>query len=42
MEGNRDLYIDLLLLYRRLRSLIAIELKIGEFETEYAGKMQLY
>ena len=40
--GNRDLYIDLLLFHRRLRSLIAIELKIGEFEAEYAGKMQLY
>lgn len=40
--GNRDLYIDLLLSHRRLRSLIAIELKIGEFEAEYAGKMQLY
>ena len=26
----------------RLRSLVAIELKIGEFEAEYAGKMQLY
>ena len=35
-------YIDLLLFHRRLRSLIAIELKIGEFEAEYAGKMQLY
>lgn len=40
--GNKDLYIDLLLFHRRLRSLIAIELKIGEFEAEYAGKMQLY
>lgn len=40
--GSRDLYIDLLLFHRRLRSLIAIELKIGEFEAEYAGKMQLY
>lgn len=40
--GNRDLYIDLLLFHRRLRSLIAIELKIGEFEAECAGKMQLY
>ncbi len=40
--GNRDLYIDLLLFHRRLRSLVAIELKIGEFEAEYAGKMQLY
>lgn len=40
--GSRDLYIDLLLFHRRLRSLVAIELKIGEFEVEYAGKMQLY
>lgn len=40
--GNRDLYIDILLFHRRLRSLVAIELKIGEFEAEYAGKMQLY
>ena len=36
------MYIDLLLFHRRLRSLIAIELKIGEFEAEYAGKMQMY
>lgn len=42
MVGKRDLYIDLLLFHRRLRSLVAIELKIGEFEAEYAGKMQLY
>ena len=42
MAGDRDLYIDLLLFHRRLRSLVAIELKIGEFEAEYAGKMQLY
>ena len=40
--GNRDLYIDMLLFHRKLRSLVAIELKIGEFEAEYAGKMQLY
>lgn len=40
--GNKDLYIDLLLFHRRLKSLIAIELKIGEFLAEYAGKMQLY
>ncbi len=40
--GNRDLFIDLLLFHRRLRSLVAIELKIGEFEAEYSGKMQLY
>ena len=42
VAGSRDLYIDLLLFHRRLRCLVAIELKIGEFEAEYAGKMQLY
>ena len=30
--GSRDLYIDLLLFHRRLRCLVAIDLKIGEFE----------
>ena len=40
--GSRDLYIDLLLFHRRLRGLVAIELKIGEFEAEYAGEMQLH
>ena len=42
MAGKRNLYIDLLLFHRRMRILIAIELKIGEFEAEYARKMQLY
>jgi predicted nuclease of restriction endonuclease-like (RecB) superfamily len=37
-----DYYIDLLLYHRRLRCLIAIDLKIGEFKPEYAGKMQFY
>ena len=40
--GCRGLYIDLVLFLRRHRSLVAIELKIGDFEVEYAGKMQLY
>ncbi|MCL2827119.1 MAG: PDDEXK nuclease domain-containing protein [Oscillospiraceae bacterium] len=40
--ADDDYYIDLLLYHRRLRSLIAIELKIGEFKPEYAGKMQFY
>lgn len=39
---QKDFYIDLLLFHRKLRSLVAIELKIGEFEAEFAGKMQLY
>ena len=39
---DTDWFIDLLLFHRRLRSLIAIELKVGEFKPEYAGKMQFY
>jgi len=39
---NRDYYIDLLFLHRRLRCLIAIELKLGEFEAAYKGQMELY
>jgi predicted nuclease of restriction endonuclease-like (RecB) superfamily len=40
--ADDDYYIDLLLFHRQLRCLIAIELKIGEFKPEYAGKMQFY
>lgn len=39
--GN-DYYIDLLLFHRKLRCLVAIDLKIGEFIPEYVGKMQFY
>ena len=35
-------FIDLLLYHRRLRCLIAIELKIGKFQPEHVGKMQFY
>jgi hypothetical protein len=38
--GEREFFIDLLLYHRRLRCLVALELKIGEFEPEYIGKMQ--
>ncbi|WGS49959.1 PDDEXK nuclease domain-containing protein [Paraburkholderia sp. D15] len=41
VEG-KEYFIDLLLFHRRLRALIAIELKIGEFEPEFVGKMQFY
>ena len=37
-----EYFIDLLLFHRRLRSLVAIELKIGKFEPEFIGKMQFY
>jgi len=40
--GNEEYYIDLLLYHRRLKSLVAIELKTGKFKAEYAGKMQFY
>ncbi|QDK78031.1 DUF1016 domain-containing protein [Spirosoma sp. KCTC 42546] len=39
---NRDYYIDLLFYHRRLKCLIAIDLKIGEFEAGYKGQMELY
>jgi predicted nuclease of restriction endonuclease-like (RecB) superfamily len=40
--GNRDFFIDLLFFNRELRCLVAIELKIGEFEPEQLGKMEFY
>jgi len=42
MIDNRDYYIDLLFYHRRLKCLIAIDLKIGEFEAAYKGQMELY
>jgi len=39
---DEDYHIDLLLFHRRLRSLVAIDLKIGEFMPEFVGKMQFY
>ena len=40
--GDQEFFIDLLLYHRRLKSLVAIELKIGKFIPEYVGKMQFY
>lgn len=39
---NDDFYIDLLFYNRRLRRLVAIELKLGDFRPEYKGQMELY
>ncbi|MEN9549179.1 MAG: hypothetical protein RIR12_1770 [Bacteroidota bacterium] len=39
---NRDYYIDLLFYHRRLKCLIAIDLKIGEFDAAFKGEMELY
>lgn len=40
--GDQEFFIDLLLYHRGLKSLIAIDLKIGKFQPEYVGKMQFY
>jgi predicted nuclease of restriction endonuclease-like (RecB) superfamily len=39
---DEEFFIDLLLYHRKLKCLVAIELKIGKFLPEYAGKMQFY
>ena len=39
---DEEYFIDLLLYHRRLRSLVAIELKVGKFQPEFVGKMQFY
>lgn len=41
VEGH-DYYIDLLFFSRKLRSLVAFELKRGEFKPEYTGKLNFY
>ena len=40
--NNKEYRVDLLFFHRRLRSMVAIELKIGEFKPEYVGKMNFY
>ncbi len=40
--GGQEFFIDILLYNRHLRSLIALELKVGPFIPEYIGKMQFY
>ena len=37
-----DFYLDLLFYHRRLKRLIAIDLKLGDFKPEYKGQMELY
>lgn len=39
---NDDFYIDLLFYNRRLKRLVAIDLKLGDFKAEYKGQMELY
>jgi predicted nuclease of restriction endonuclease-like (RecB) superfamily len=39
---EEDFSIDILLYHRRLKSLVAIDLKTGKFKPDYAGKMNFY
>jgi hypothetical protein len=39
---NDDYYLDLLFYHRKLKRLIAIDLKIGKFEAAFKGQMELY
>lgn len=39
---DEDYYIDLLFYHRRLRCLVAIDLKLGRFKAAYKGQMELY
>lgn len=39
---NEDYYIDLLFYHRRLKCLVAIDLKLGKFEAAFKGQMELY
>lgn len=40
--GGKDYYIDLLFYHLKLRCFVIIDLKISEFEPEFAGKMGFY
>ena len=40
--NNKEYFVDMLFFHRGLRSLVAVELKIGAFQAEYVGKMNFY
>jgi predicted nuclease of restriction endonuclease-like (RecB) superfamily len=40
--GRKEYFIDLLFYHRFLKALVAVELKVGPFEPEFAGKMDFY
>jgi predicted nuclease of restriction endonuclease-like (RecB) superfamily len=39
---DEDYYLDLLFYHRKLKRLIAVELKLGKFKASYKGQMELY
>ena len=41
LDGD-DYYLDLLFYHRRLRRLVVIELKLGDFKPAYSGQVELY
>ena len=40
--GGQDFYIDLLFYHLRLRCFVVVELKVVEFQPEFAGKLNFY
>jgi predicted nuclease of restriction endonuclease-like (RecB) superfamily len=40
--GGEDFYIDLLFYHLKLRCFVVVELKMGSFKPEYAGKLNFY
>lgn len=40
--NNKEYFVDMLFFHRGLRSLVAIDLKLGRFKAEFAGKMNMY
>ena len=40
--NENEYFIDLLFFHRKLNALVAVELKVGKFKPEYAGKMNFY
>jgi hypothetical protein len=40
--GDDDFYLDLLFYHRKLKRLVAIELKLDKFKPAYKGQMELY
>ncbi len=40
--GEKEYRVDMLFFHRRLRRMVAIDLKVGEFKPEYVGKMNFY
>jgi predicted nuclease of restriction endonuclease-like (RecB) superfamily len=40
--GNKDYFVDLLFYHRILKCLVAVELKVTEFEPEFIGKLDFY